>query len=207
MKSLLFLVISLYISTLYASEEKVLYSQLLVFKEFHDPGWLVSVDDQEYEFKYEGFTFENISTWKRGRKLLLTYSFDKGILIHDSKSGTVAHIYHLPTHPIDIVLEQCLDERTTTMGMASCYDDASGNWDREMNRAYQVLKSTNSSEVFEAIQKMQRAWIKYRDNRVVVIRNRYTRDEGTITIIENSARVLQPIRKQALFLGSLIKYQ
>ena len=179
------------------------YSKVVIFGAFHDPGWIVTNDDKEYYFGYEGITFENISEWQNGRKLIYSYDINYGLTLFDEKSNARATIRSYGTHPIDLILEDCLEKNQTTMGMAGCYDQGYTNWDAEMNRRYKELKKTYSPENFKIIQAMQRKWLKYRDSRFNVNRMAHNNETGTITIIESSSRAYAIVATQAGYLLSI----
>ncbi|MFT4850805.1 MAG: hypothetical protein ACI83B_003365 [Sediminicola sp.] len=211
MKVIIALVISLLSSLIYASDssrinkmEDILFSQKIIFQEFNDPGWLITDDGKAYKFGYEGFTYENISTWKKGRELILTYSNSDGAILLDPKSGAFIRPYIKIEHPIDKITDACIDDNSSTMGVAGCYDEEYRLWDTMMNRVYQELKFSFGHEIFKSIQKMQRSWLKYRNNRFVVVSLIHEDNKGTITIIESSARAVSPVREQALYLRYLL---
>jgi len=182
-----------------------IYAKTIIFQEFHDPGYLLSNEGIRYDFHYEGFTYENISTWEKGRKLTLSYSPNKDIILHDPKSGAYANVGSGIKDVIKLSANKCLNKATSTMGIAGCYEEEYKNWDTEMNRIYNKLQATYSSESFKVIQKMQRSWLKYRDNRYSAGRMVHADEMGTISIIESSSRVVWPVKEHTLFLQSLLK--
>ena len=79
----------------------IIYSNPEIFQGFHDPGWLISADGKEYWFHYKGFIYDNISTWKEGRKINLTYSKTQGTQLRDPQSGVSARVEIRGIHLIE----------------------------------------------------------------------------------------------------------
>jgi uncharacterized protein YecT (DUF1311 family) len=180
------------------------YEKTLTFKEFHDPGYILTTDGEKYFFYYKGFTYENISTWKKGRKLLYSYNKKDGTTLYDRKSGTKASIQVTQNkHPINLISDNCINNNESTAGIASCYDQEYKNWDNEMNRIYNKLKNSYNEKEFSVIREMQRSWLKYRDNRFKTNRMVHKNETGTISIIESNARAVSAIRDQTLYLLSI----
>ena len=182
------------------------FSKTVTFKEFHDPGWLLTEDNQSFYFHYKGFTYENISTWKRGRKLFFYFTPKEGVMMFDQISGAKATVEQSGKHPIELITEESLKKNTSTMGMAGVYSEEYDRWDSELNRIYKILRATYTPEEFKTIQKMQRSWLQYRDNRNEVNGMIHNKDQGTITIIESNYRPIAPLKSQVLFLQSLLKH-
>ena len=182
----------------------IIYSKPVVFKSFHDPGRLISNDGKEYWFHYKGFTYDNIRTWKEGRKLNLTYSNTKGSQLRDPKSGASARVEIPGKHLIEEVTRKSLSENGSTMGIADCHRQEYELWDAMITRLLKELKASRSPDTYKDIEAMHNSWLKYKEMRFKVGRSVFGNKSGTITIIESHVRVVTAIKHQALFLRSLV---
>lgn len=182
----------------------IIYSKSVVFQEFHDPGRLISANGNEYYFHYKGFTYDNIKTWKEGRKLNLTYSNTKGSQLHDAISGTSARVEIPGSHLIQEITRKCVSENGSTMGIASCYRQEYELWEAMITRLLKELKASRPADTYKDIEAMHNLWLKYKEMRFKVGRSVFGNSSGTITIIESNARALAAIKHQALFLRSLV---
>jgi len=212
MKNIFFILLTLIISNAWSSSDSnkqliknSLYNQTVTFQEFHDPGWLQTTDGKTYDFHYKGFTYENINTWKKGRKLIYSYSHERGIFLYDPKSKTVAFVGASGKHPIELITEACLSKATSTTGIAGCYNDEFDNWSIEMKRILKILKETYNVADFNIIEAMNKSWLIYRDHRYAVGQMVHAHETGTVTLIESNARTVIPVREQVSFLLSLVK--
>ena len=183
----------------------ILYSKSVVFKEFRDPGRLISANGKEYWFHYQGFTYDNIKTWEEGRKLNLTYSNTKGSQLHDPISGTSARIEIPGSHLIEEITRKCISENGSTMGISSCYLQEYKLWDAMITRLLKELKASRTADTYKDIEAMHNLWLKYKEMRFKVGRSVFGNQTGTITIIESNARAVTAIKHQALFLRSLAR--
>jgi hypothetical protein len=209
--SLIVLLILIWTSGYASSESKskftdIKYTKTLFFEEYNDPGWLKTRNGNTYNFNYVGFTYENISTWKKGRELIYTYSDTKGTSLSDPISGAIAYVGFSKKHPIEIISDSCAVNSRSTMGITICYEEELNNWMVEMARILKVLKTTNSKKNYKVIEEMHKSWLTYKKNRYDVGRIVHADDEGTITVIESAARAVKPVMDHTLFLLSLIKY-
>ena len=182
----------------------IIYSKPVVFKSFHDPGRLISADGKEYWFHYKGFTYDNIKTWKEGRRLNFTYSNTKGSQLHDPISGASARVEINGSLFIEEITEKCVSENGSTMGIASCYRQEYELWDAMITRNLKELKASRSPDDYKDIEAMHNSWLKYKELRFKVGRSVLGESSGTITIIESNVRAVTAIKHQALFLRSLV---
>ena len=176
----------------------ILYSKPVVFKKFHDPGRLISANGKEYYFYYQGITYDNIKTWKAGRKLNLTYSNTKGSQLHDPLSGTSARVQ------VTDIIKEITRKRAKTVGAAWAYRDEYELWDAMITRLLKELKASRTADTYKDIEAMHNLWLKYKEMRFKVGRSVFGNQTGTITIIESNARAVNAIKHQALFLRSLV---
>ena len=182
----------------------IIYSNPVIFQEFHDPGRLISADGKEYWFHYKGFTYDNIKTWKEGRRLNFTYSNTKGSQLHDPISGASARVEIPGSHFIEEIRRKCVSENGSTMGIASCYRQEYELWDAMITRNLKELKASRSLDDYKDIEAMHNSWLKYKELRFKVGRSILGKDSGTHGIIESHVRALTAIKHQALFLRSLV---
>jgi len=98
--------------------------------------------------------------------------------------------------------DRCLQNASTTAAMNQCYAVASQAWDQEMNKQYNTLMKTLSSEPKSKLRTAQRAWLSYRDSWLAASRSQL-RSQGTLGSVALSAQHLSLVRNQALMLQSL----
>ena len=176
----------------------ILYSKSVVFKEFHDPGRLISANGKEYFFYYKGFTYDNIKTWKEGRELTLTYSNTKGSQLHDPLSGASARVQSTN------VIEEITRERAKTVGAAWAYRDEYELWDAMIAQLLKELKASRTPDDYKDIEDMHNSWLEYKEMRFKVGRSEFSHRSGTHTLLESNVRAVAAIKHQALFLRSLV---
>jgi hypothetical protein len=181
---------------------EIIYTKTVIFEDFHDPGYIVSTAGESYTFGYQGITYENIVTWKKGRKLNLTYSNTEGTRLRDPESGQSAHVA-TGKHIIDVILEEALEKASCTASTAACYKNAFDMWEADITRNLKRLKKNLSPEDFKIVEQMHSSWLNYKELRFKVGREILGRDSGTIGIIEANTRAVAAIEPHAFFLGSL----
>ena len=175
----------------------ILYSKPVVFKKFHDPGRLISANGKEYWFHYKGFTYDNIKTWKAGRKLNLTYSNTKGSQLHDPLSGASARVQ------VTDIIKEITRKRAKTVGAAWAYRDEYELWDAMITRLLKELKASRSPDAYKDIETMHNSWLKYKEMRFKVGVSEFGHRSGTHNFLESNVRAVTAIQHQALFLRSL----
>ncbi|WP_268034673.1 lysozyme inhibitor LprI family protein [Algoriphagus sp. PAP.12] len=79
------------------------------------------------------------------------------------------------THSIGLKRTKCLSLETnfTTSGMVNCEITARQEWDKEMNKYYQLLMSLLDSAGKEKLKIAQRQWIEFRDKEFEIINELY----------------------------------
>ena len=177
----------------------ILYSKPVVFKEFHDPGRLISANGKEYWFHYKGFTYDNIKTWEEGRKLNLTYSNTKGSQLHDPLSGASARV------GVTDIIKEITRKRAKTVGAAWAYRDEYELWDAMITRLLKELEASRTPDDYKDIEAMHNSWLKYKEMRFKVGVSEFGHRSGTHTILESNVRAVTAIKHQALFLRSLAR--
>jgi len=103
-------------------------------------------------------------------------------------------------HPIDRHLRECLDsaENQTTVGMSRCAVEAGKEWDRELNKNYDLLMSQLSVDEKQKLKDAQRNWILYRDKEIEFARTMYFNLQGTMWRIVIAQRQTELTRQRAL---------
>ena len=175
----------------------ILYSKPVVFKKFHDPGRLISANGKEYYFYYQGITYDNIKTWKAGRKLNLTYSNTKGSQLHDPLSGTSARVQ------VTDIIKEITRKRAKTVGAAWAYRDEYELWDAMITRLLKELEASRTPDDYKDIEAMHNSWLKYKEMRFKVGVSEFGHRSGTHNFLESNVRAVTAIQHQALFLRSL----
>lgn len=107
-------------------------------------------------------------------------------------------------HPIDIRLEECLsiDSNYTTYGMMRCEAIARDEWDKEMNKYYNLLITELSEEDVDRLRASQRQWLKFRDKEVDFSSQMYYGMEGTMWRVVAASSHTDIIKTRALELKS-----
>jgi uncharacterized protein YecT (DUF1311 family) len=103
-------------------------------------------------------------------------------------------------HIIDKHLRECLDstENQTTVGMIDCAIRAGVQWDKELNKNYNLLISKLSSDEKEKLKGAQKIWISYRDKEMEFARTMYINMQGTMWRIVLADRQTDLTRQRAL---------
>lgn len=106
-------------------------------------------------------------------------------------------------HPIDVKLDNCIDEDGSTSGLNMCLTTAAGEWDKELNKYYKLLQTSLSAEQKTVLQDVQRSWIAFKDKEIKLINVTYGGMDGTMwTYVANRA-IMEITRKRALDLKHL----
>jgi uncharacterized protein YecT (DUF1311 family) len=103
-------------------------------------------------------------------------------------------------HIIDKHLKECLDstENQTTVGMTDCAIRAGKEWDKELNKNYNLLMSKLSVDEKEKLKSAQKNWILYRDKEMEFARTMYVNQQGTVWRIVLADRQTELTRQRAL---------
>lgn len=103
--------------------------------------------------------------------LLILLSFSSSFLI-------VAQGVDIDVKYIDKELKECLNEHPTTQGSADCIIKATAEWDKILNKYYNLLKDALSDDGKQNLLDAQRAWIKMRDKEFALIDQIYHVETG-----------------------------
>lgn len=103
-------------------------------------------------------------------------------------------------HPIDTRLNECLDkeENFTTSGMMGCAGAAKEEWDKELNKYYQLLMKKLNDTQKESLKNAQRQWLKYRDSEYKFSDEFYFGKEGTMWRVIAVQRQVDIIKARTL---------
>jgi uncharacterized protein YecT (DUF1311 family) len=108
---------------------------------------------------------------------------------------------------IQKMTEQCIDANSSTQGMADCVIKEQEEWDKVLNKYYNLLKAELSEEGKTALLEAQREWLKMRDKEFAFIDQLYHVETGGGTMyipIALSAKS-EIVQKRALELKSYYK--
>ncbi|MCA1178796.1 MULTISPECIES: lysozyme inhibitor LprI family protein [unclassified Pantoea] len=109
------------------------------------------------------------------------------------------------THPLDQLLQQCLDKESSTLGMSQCYSSANKGWDKEMNLQYNQVMKKLTGEPKDKLRAAQRAWLAYRDSWMEASRSYFLSSQGSMAALSVGAQGVSLVRNQALMLQSINK--
>ena len=107
-------------------------------------------------------------------------------------------------HPIDLKTEQCfsIDSNQSTFGMINCIRTAMEEWDTELNKYYNLLMETLTTDEQEKLRASQRQWLVYRDKEFEFIGTMHGNMEGTMWQIVAADSRNNIVRQRALELTS-----
>lgn len=163
----------------------------------NDPGEIWFSDGTQVHVEYKEIPWETVDAWPQGKALRLEWSADTGIELVDiaSKQRMSAMFESAAAHPIDLLAEQCMQE--PPYDDAGCLDAAHQRWDREVNRAYDVLlKRLAAKSDRERVRAAQRFWAAYRDAQIAAIGQIIGGTEGTIWSNVSKREINQLLREQ-----------
>jgi uncharacterized protein YecT (DUF1311 family) len=100
---------------------------------------------------------------------------------------------------IGVVAEPCQSEPdgASNLGIAQCYDRETAVWDERLNQNYKKRLDDAEPAYRDALKKMQRAWIAYRDAKCGSIS---VGEQGSMSIPMTASCVLGETARQAIFL-------
>lgn len=103
-------------------------------------------------------------------------------------------------HPIDIRLENChsIDSNQTTYGMINCEIIARDEWDKELNKYYNLLMDILGAEERTKLKNSQLAWLSYRDKEKDFSGTMYYNMQGTMWHVVAAGRFCEMVRQRAL---------
>jgi uncharacterized protein YecT (DUF1311 family) len=163
------------------------------FKESHDPGWMILVDNDGNEiiaeFFYEFISYEEIKKWSNGDKLYLVEDEELGVGLKRNNEGKLYKIiFSVHDHPINKINNNCSPNEQSTMGYTYCKDKETNFWRIENNYIYDYLLNTSDEEEKISLKKSQEAWVKYKDTHLETLKI-FQKDAGTMSIMEWSSYV------------------
>jgi uncharacterized protein YecT (DUF1311 family) len=100
--------------------------------------------------------------------------------------------------PIDIWLEKAMEKDSSTHGMRAAIREAARKWDAEMNRVYGRLMKRLKGPKRDALQKAQRAWLKFRDAETAASFEIIGRQEGTMWLLVSEGHCLEIVKRRTL---------
>jgi uncharacterized protein YecT (DUF1311 family) len=100
---------------------------------------------------------------------------------------------------IGVIAEPCQNEPEgqSNLGMAQCYDREAAVWDERLNQNYKKRLDAAEPAYRDALKKMQRAWIAYRDAKCGSIS---VGESGSISVPATAICMLEETARQAIFL-------
>jgi uncharacterized protein YecT (DUF1311 family) len=100
-------------------------------------------------------------------------------------------------YAIDKDLKKCMDQNQTTLGMTECYGNAYAQWDKELNKQYNLILKDLKGDARKQFVTAQQQWIKFRDADMQAIITGYP-TEGSFWGIVRSADKVQLVRARAV---------
>ncbi|MBI3218602.1 MAG: DUF1311 domain-containing protein [Bacteroidetes bacterium] len=102
--------------------------------------------------------------------------------------------------PIDKRLRECLDstQHQTTAGMFDCAIRARQQWDKELNKNFNLLLGKLSVDEKEKLKIAQRNWISYRDKEIEFSKTIYLNMKGSMWRVVLADRQTELTKQRAL---------
>ena len=79
---------------------------------------------------------------------------------------------------ISTELTECMEEHQDTHGTSTCIINAKNEWDKVLNKYYNLLKAELSDEGKKKLLEAQREWIKLRDKEYLFVEQLYNIETG-----------------------------
>ena len=150
------------------AEEKseILIVGELVYKEFHDPGYVYfqTQENKEIEaaFYYRFISFEQIEKWTVGEKFERVLDAKKGAGIHRMAEGTFFKVVFAPEdNPIELLEKACLETALSTLDIAGCFHQSAERWNGESEYLFDELSQTASKTVYTQLSDARKKWLAY----------------------------------------------
>ncbi len=107
-------------------------------------------------------------------------------------------------HPIDQQLKACLNtaQNQNTAGMIACTNRALEQWDKELNKNYNLLLTKLAADEKEKLKAAQRNWIAWRDKEMEFAKTMYLNLQGTMWRVVLAERQMELTKQRALELQS-----
>lgn len=107
------------------------------------------------------------------------------------------------TSSIDKVEQKCLDKSQSTVDMLRCTNKAYDDWDKEMNKSYNILMKKLPANQKSELLKAQKAWLVFRDNNQKFIKTSiWEGKQGTMFLPIAINEDVELVKQRALQLGS-----
>ena len=158
-----------------------------VFVGIRDPGLakIRLLSGESIEGQHDDDDWEMLHTWEEAdskaatqRAVLVKYTLEHGISVEDRKSGESFTLRGpLPTHPIDLAVDQCREEFNDMIGIKSCLGLAIDAWAVESARAYINLGGDSDPLLMAS----QDAWSRYSEAQIDLLRSVLAGSEGSIS--------------------------
>ena len=174
------------------NEPSVQLVKTLTYKDFHDPGKMVVVDEEGHESTFWGvykfIGFEAIQTWKSGEQLQVVWKPGAGAGIVRVSSGAFFKLAFAVNeeHPISVLGDRCTDHNGSTMGMQGCLGEESKRWDEEYDLLVADLLASASDELKADLGEANAAWEEYKGKFFDAYYHRY-QGGGTVEIINRAS--------------------
>ncbi len=109
-------------------------------------------------------------------------------------------------HPIDIKLDECLNDEVnfSTHAMLNCTSQAEQDWDTELNRVYRELRALCSDSEKNALRTAQLKWLEYRDNEFEFAQELYGNMQGTMFQLFLASKRMEIVKTRTLELQNYL---
>lgn len=139
----------------------------LVYKEFHDPGYVYfqteAGKELEAAFYYRFISFEQIEKWDRGEKFELVIDAGNGIGVRRKSDAELFKVVFVPEdNPIELLEKACLETAMTTLDIAGCFHQSAERWNGESDYLFDELSQSASETVFTQLSEAKTKWLAYK---------------------------------------------
>ena len=168
-----------------------LANKQLTYLEFHDPGWMLMLDESGREitadFYYELIQYEDISTWKPNEQLMISLTEEHGVQITRQGTGESYTVVFQDYDPIEDALQSCLSKSSgSSMEIGQCYAEPIRYWKGQARSLLNHLSESSAPALVAALQLEQQSWELYQQTRNAAIEELLKDSWGAIQIIKNA---------------------
>lgn len=110
---------------------------------------------------------------------------------------------HAEEHPIEVKMQQAMDQNPSTAGQVEAITHALAEWDQLLNRHYQTLINALEPESAAALRESQRSWVAWRDLELKSLNAFYVKMQGTMYVPMAAYAGMNLTRQRALALETL----
>ncbi|HEY5536842.1 MAG TPA: lysozyme inhibitor LprI family protein [Ignavibacteria bacterium] len=105
-------------------------------------------------------------------------------------------------HPIDVIMDSCMEKDPSTFGSIKCVEEASKLWDAEIEKYNKLLLGILDAESVKIYKSAQAEWLIYKEKELANIDRIYSQIQGTMFLQIAAGEKLDIVKQRALQLQS-----